>query len=547
MVNAIQLGNQRIRTVGTQIQTTPVRYTSVYGYLIADVSSGTTVSVNSVPQWVENFKTIGVWIAIGVGTANCEIRKVSDITASSIVTVTSAINKAHLEDDPILFLDSPIINVKYFGAVGDGGTTDDTTEIQSACNEIQYCGSADGATVLFPSGVYKISSAISLTSLTTIRGESRRFTRIFQTNGNVNILEMIGTVGSPKSGLCVENIGLDYSVDLTVAGSAVRLDYVDYAYLRDVQLGLDLGWGFSGFYSVGYGLNATNCKRVQVSSCSTRHTYWYGILLQNCEYSQVSDCIFEVGRIAHVRVNTCSYTTITGNVLNGSLTNGLELRTVSHLTAFGNQTQGNASSGISVGAGCNNLTVAGNQGSEASKVSDITISTKGFLADQDVRFLTTNFWQNVGGCSLVALNGVPTWSMPPPVTDMIIGTFYAFPSNHGVDVPVRLLLYYVQDGAGVGDVSFLLSWSQAGNMEGYLTRFGSINITSPVPGTNMYLKVLDVGANAPTTGVPYAPTGGDSSRFFLRRLSVGSGGADTFAGNIWILGLELRPAFAYGA
>ena len=57
------------------------------------------------------------------------------------------------------------ISVKDYGAVGDG-TTDDTNAIQAAYNAVATATVSNaplgGATVIFPAGTYKITSAISI-------------------------------------------------------------------------------------------------------------------------------------------------------------------------------------------------------------------------------------------------------------------------------------------------------------------------------------------------------------------------------------------------
>src|SRR6266702_4440519 len=51
----------------------------------------------------------------------------------------------------------PIINVKTYGATGNG-STDDTTAIQNAINAV----SSSGGTVLLPAGTYIVSSTLTI-------------------------------------------------------------------------------------------------------------------------------------------------------------------------------------------------------------------------------------------------------------------------------------------------------------------------------------------------------------------------------------------------
>lgn len=71
------------------------------------------------------------------------------------VTSTGSTASRNLQDR---FAD--VVNVKDFGAVGDG-VADDTAAIQAAIN---FCASRNGGYINIPSGVYKISSTLSITT-----------------------------------------------------------------------------------------------------------------------------------------------------------------------------------------------------------------------------------------------------------------------------------------------------------------------------------------------------------------------------------------------
>lgn len=71
------------------------------------------------------------------------------------VTSTGSTASRNLQDR---FAD--VVNVKDFGAVGDG-VADDTNAIQSAIN---FCASRNGGYINIPSGVYKISNTLSITT-----------------------------------------------------------------------------------------------------------------------------------------------------------------------------------------------------------------------------------------------------------------------------------------------------------------------------------------------------------------------------------------------
>lgn len=73
------------------------------------------------------------------------------------------------------------INVKLFGAKGDG-VTDDTVAIQAAINELPQ---NNGGVVFFPPGIYVISSSLVLTNINfvTFRGSGVGCTQLNRASG----------------------------------------------------------------------------------------------------------------------------------------------------------------------------------------------------------------------------------------------------------------------------------------------------------------------------------------------------------------------------
>lgn len=67
------------------------------------------------------------------------------------------------------------LNVKSFGATGDG-TTDDTAAVQAAINAAS--ANSAGRSVYFPAGEYKLTSTITITAAVTIIGESPKSIKI---------------------------------------------------------------------------------------------------------------------------------------------------------------------------------------------------------------------------------------------------------------------------------------------------------------------------------------------------------------------------------
>jgi len=114
-------------------------------------------------------------------------------------------------DDNFDYLNSKIVSVKDFGAVGDG-VTDDTTAIQAAVNR--------GGNIYFPQGTYKLLTGISVGSNTTINCDAGV---TFDTSAGVGVYAFYatGTYGTAYS----------LTADTTVGASTLTVSAGDGANL----------------------------------------------------------------------------------------------------------------------------------------------------------------------------------------------------------------------------------------------------------------------------------------------------------------------------
>ena len=93
------------------------------------------------------------------------------------------------------------VNVKDFGAVGDG-VTNDNTAIQNA-----YASLSSGDTLYFPTGTYVVNSTINLTkSSITINGDGEELSTLKKTSANSFFTKQIG---SDASSSVIQNLGFD--------------------------------------------------------------------------------------------------------------------------------------------------------------------------------------------------------------------------------------------------------------------------------------------------------------------------------------------------
>lgn len=89
-----------------------------------------------------------------------------------------------------------VVTVNQFGAVGDG-VTDDTTGIQNALN---YVASQSGGKVIIPSGIYKISATLNVSTQVEIVGDNNWTSVLRSTLLNAPILkfENVSNCGARK-------------------------------------------------------------------------------------------------------------------------------------------------------------------------------------------------------------------------------------------------------------------------------------------------------------------------------------------------------------
>lgn len=167
------------------------------------------LSVQPVPAGIAITNT-EYWTAIGNFSASIEEERTARIEADA--AINSRIDA--LEGSDLEFL-----NVKEYGAAGDG-VTDDSDAIQSALND----GSEH--VVFFPSGVYRITRTITFPSYVTIKGSGMTNTIIKNeaetdalVSENFYTSTSTDTVNDPCHSVSIEDITIDggFYSDVTTA------------------------------------------------------------------------------------------------------------------------------------------------------------------------------------------------------------------------------------------------------------------------------------------------------------------------------------------
>lgn len=172
-------------------------------------------------DWVLTFNTqaliniVGTYLPLGGGTITGNLAVLGTTTLSnagpSLVTATGAATARTLAS---YFAD--VINVKDFGAKGDG-VTDDTAALQAAIT------AAGNSTIRFPAGNYIKSAALTVATgfAPLLIGDGIGSTRIINNSSTAGgIIFSNATSASMPLGGGIQNMTIDGGVSPTIAGSS---------------------------------------------------------------------------------------------------------------------------------------------------------------------------------------------------------------------------------------------------------------------------------------------------------------------------------------
>lgn len=130
------------------------------------------------------------------------------------------------------------INVKDYGAVGDG-ETDDTESIQNAIDyAATFSGGTDGALVFFPAGTYLISQSIKTYGNITLEGVGRRGSTLkLKAGSNADALLVREDNGATTYWVQIKNMCLDGQAHLqTTRADGIRLENVTECLIENVGI-----------------------------------------------------------------------------------------------------------------------------------------------------------------------------------------------------------------------------------------------------------------------------------------------------------------------
>ena len=203
------------------------------------------------------------------------------------------------------------VDVKWFGAVGDG-ITDDTLAIQKAFDflftqkEVNGLRKSDVAKVIIPSGSYRVTGTLQFPSGYVLQGKGKHISQIFYDNRDGNALEI------KESKDQVNNYANDFFTeirDLMIRGERSKYDYGVYPDdKRDSNNGIYL-----------FQVLKVKFNNIDVNFFENANVY-----IDSCFYISFFDCYFRDSRFG-IRTNGTS--AISGmNVCTSVVVDNCEIR-----------------------------------------------------------------------------------------------------------------------------------------------------------------------------------------------------------------------------
>lgn len=190
------------------------------------------------------------------------------------------------------------INVKSYGAVGDG-TTDDTTAINAAVAALpssKFC-------LYFPAGTYLVtisgSNLYGLASKTnfSIRGDGMGASTIKSATGSVVIY-----VASSCNNVTIADITLDGNCTTRTSGQQALIFDASYSQLSNIEI----------LHSGEFAMYCSNSTDLQVSGCRVRDCYADGFNFNTVTRLSVTGCVVDGADDDLLAIASCADVTVTG-------------------------------------------------------------------------------------------------------------------------------------------------------------------------------------------------------------------------------------------
>jgi parallel beta-helix repeat protein len=334
-----------------------------------------------------------------------------------------------------------VVNVKDFGAVGDG-VTDDTAAIQAAINASLRVEFAKG-------GVYKITGPINITSTgTQIIGNGARITGAYEQNPvSPSYSESFFNVTGADDVL-FENIRLQYTGTFTIGG----LDYGGYIsgiHIEDSDRFTARGVEAYGFNRAGINvaMNASYCANPLIVDCYLHHNRVSGLIFGNTNNGTMQNCNLAFnGIVSSVGTgygfsgwSAClpKNTILANNQANDNYRKGIDFHAGENGTIIGNTCSRNRIYGIYVMGTIGSWTITGNTVTDMSWANEFPASSPygirvGDLIGQGIAQMPTSFVINGNVISKINKTAGSIF----PLGDSMVGCSYGklIISNNIIDV-----------------------------------------------------------------------------------------------------------------
>ncbi len=319
--------NRIYYAVGTLFYSTPVPKWFIFSLITGEFYqfNGTTAVQIDNPQQVEDKLDDIQTVVDALGTAAFEdttaFATPADIAA--LVTNGSSINATSsggVTSRTLANRFAEKINVKNFGAIGDGAA-DDTPAIQAAINS-----ATSGCTIYFPAGFYKITAELNIPNTVIYRfigdgmyasrifvGSVGSISSVFETNNALiyDTLEIkdLGLLCNSKSGSGLHSEHIIHSlVDrVLVLGSTSVAIRMNDGYNNTIQNCILTG-GVNGIDVSGSNINNVNILRNQIYANSG-----YGVNVGNALQVNVWGNGIEANAVAGIMTYSCKSFSVRGN------------------------------------------------------------------------------------------------------------------------------------------------------------------------------------------------------------------------------------------
>jgi hypothetical protein len=322
-----------------------------------------------------------------------------DVSASQTLTDNDHLYPGHINE--LRTHGDNWVNVKKYGAVGDG-TTDDTTAIQNAINAVDgtaftYNG---GGTVIFPQGNYKITSALTINGHYNITLQGYGMARIHNANTSNGHAIVIGTSSEYREGYSIirdlwitGNANSGYGVYATKTTN-LELHHVNLFYHGYTALRLDYAFTFRAY----------NCDFAQNEQHGAYLTNISGNLTQfySCQFNTNDTAGYAGARVEGASLNVsfigCDFT---------ANDYGLDIRNTTNANVIGCYFEATASTTRNLYAGSTamkNLNLIGNyfQGAAVADAVDLDDVTGVVIVNN--HFNTCNLTTTANTVDITSMN-----------------------------------------------------------------------------------------------------------------------------------------------